>query len=298
MKMATGIRAAFEDKTVLLPTSAIMPMRSLNKDQRRSIKFQRIAASIAEVGVIEPLVVSRLAGKDGSYLLLDGHARLSLLQELGSAEVRCLVALDDDPFTYNKRVSHLAIIQEHYMIMRALERGVTEKKIADALNVDVARIRRQRTLLDGICPEAVEMLKDRQLSPVVFGNLKKMASSRQVEVVGLMISCGNFSSSYASALLAGTRQQELAKPNKPKKVHGLSLEQMARMEHEMTTLQGDFKLAESSYGDHMLELVVASGYLSKLLRNTQVERYLAEHHSEFLDQFRAIVSSNVLELAA
>jgi hypothetical protein len=119
-----------------------------------------------------------------------------------------------------------------------------------------------------------------------------------VEVVGLMISCGNFSSSYASALLAGTRQQELAKPNRPKKVHGLSLEQMARMEHEMTTLQGDFKLAESSYGDHMLELVVASGYLSKLLRNPQVERYLAEHHSEFLDQFRAIVSSNVLELAA
>jgi ParB-like chromosome segregation protein Spo0J len=296
--MTALIRAAFEDRTVLLPLASIMPMRVLNKDQRRSIKYKRIAASIAEVGVIEPLVVSRLAGRGDSYLLLDGHARLFLLQEMGLTEVRCLIALDDDPFTYNKRVSHLAIIQEHYMIMRALERGVPEKKIADALNVDVARIRRQRTLLDGICPEAVEMLKDRQLSPIVFANLKKMAAARQVEVVELMISCGNFSSTYASALLAGTRQQELAKPDKPKKVRGLSAEQMARMEREMTTLQGDFKSAETSYGDHMLELVVASGYLAKLLRNSRVERYLAEHHAEFLDEFKAILSSNIMEQAA
>lgn len=296
--MAISVRAAFEDRTALLPLSAIMPLRTLTKDQRQSTKYRRIAASITEVGVIEPLVVSRLSGKDGIYLLLDGHARLTLLRDLGQTEVRCLVALDDDPFTYNKRVSHLAIIQEHYMIMRALDRGVSEKKIADALDVDVARIKRQRTLLDGICREAVEMLKDRQISAIVFASLKKMASARQVEAIELMISCGNFTATYAGALLAGTRQQELAKPDKPKKVRGLSGEQMARMEREMTALQGDFKAAETSYGDHTLELVVASGYLAKLLRNPQVERYLTEHHSEFLDEFRAIVSSNNLDQAA
>ena len=296
--MATSVRAAFEDRTALLSIDAIMPLRTLSKDQRRSTKYMRIAASIAEVGVIEPLVVARLSGNDGSYILLDGHARLTLLRDLGEKEVRCLVALDDDPFTYNKRVSHLATIQEHYMIMRALDRGVSEKKIADALDVDVARIRRQRTLLDGVCREAVDMLKDRQLSPTVFATLKRMTPTRQVEVIELMISCGNFTSTYASALLAGTRQQDLAKPDKPKKVRGLSGEQMARMEREMNTLQGDFKSAEISYGDHMLELVVASRYLAKLLRNPQVERYLTEHHGEFLDEFRTIVASDALEQAA
>ena len=73
---------------------------------------------------------------------------------------------------------------------------------------------------------------------------------------------------------------------------------MAWMEREMNTLQGDFKSAETSCGDHMLELVVASRYFAKLLRNPQVERYLNEHHGEFLDEFRAIVASNTLEQAA
>lgn len=208
------------------------------------------------------------------------------------------MALEDDPFTYNKRVSHLATIQEHYMIMRALDRGVPERKIADALNLDVARIRRQRTLLDGICPDVIDMLKERQFPAGVFAVLRRMNAARQVEAVELMITCGNLTTTYAEALLAGTRQADLARPDKPKKVRGLSAEQMARMEREMATLQSDFKSVETTYGNDMLELVVASGYVAKLLRNPVVERYLTERHGEILDEFRAIVASNTLEQAA
>ena len=67
---------------------------------------------------MEPLVVSRLP--EGGFRLLDGHARMVALQEARVAEARCLIAFDDEAFTYNKRISHLATIQEHYMIMRAL----------------------------------------------------------------------------------------------------------------------------------------------------------------------------------
>jgi hypothetical protein len=69
---------------------------------------------------------------------------------------RCLVALDDEAFTCNKRVSHLATIQEHYMIIKALERGASEARIAASLNLDVAAIRKWRGMLDGICPEVVD----------------------------------------------------------------------------------------------------------------------------------------------
>ena len=67
------------------------------------------------------------------------------------------------------------------MIVRAVERGVPEEKIAKALNVNVASIVRKRTLLDGICEEATDLLKDKMVSGKVFGILKRMKAFRQIE---------------------------------------------------------------------------------------------------------------------
>jgi ParB-like chromosome segregation protein Spo0J len=163
------------------------------------------------------LVVARAKGERGKYLLLDGHARYAILVDAGETEIACLVANDDEAFTYNKRVNRLATVQEHYMILRALSRGVSEEKLAKALNVDVQHLRRKRTMLDGICPEAVDLLKDKSVNPVAFEALRKMKPYRQIEVAELMVSAGNYTSSYAKALLAGTKQTDLAKPERPKK---------------------------------------------------------------------------------
>ena len=57
-------------------------------------------------------------------------------------------------------MNRLATVQEHYMILRALERGVPEGRLARELDVNIASIRRKRDLLDGICPEVVDMLKE------------------------------------------------------------------------------------------------------------------------------------------
>lgn len=67
---------------------------------------------------------------------------------MGETTVTCLVATDDESFAYNKRISRLATIQEHKMILRAVERGVSEARIAAALNVNIALIRQKRTLLE------------------------------------------------------------------------------------------------------------------------------------------------------
>jgi len=54
-----------------------------------------------------------------------------------------------------------------------------------------------------------------------------------------MMALNNFSCAYAKALLAATRQNELAQPDKPKKVGKMTPEQMARLEREMETLNQD-----------------------------------------------------------
>jgi RepB plasmid partitioning protein len=85
-----------------------------------------------------------------------------------------------------------------------------------------------------------------------------------------MIAAANYGASYAKALVGAARQAELVKPDKPKKIAGMTSEQIARMEREMESLQHDFRQVETSYGEDVLQLVIASGFLSKLLGNAHV----------------------------
>jgi ParB-like chromosome segregation protein Spo0J len=293
--VSTNVRIAFEERIETLRLSQLLPLNAVSPELKQSAKYKQIANSVAEVGIIEPLVVARSPDQPRHYLLLDGHIRHAVLADAGETEVRCLIALDDEAFTYNKRINRLATIQEHFMIVRAIERGVSEDKLATALDLDVKAIRRRRTMLGGICPEVVDLLKDKSLNPTTFDVLRKMKPMRQIEAADLMSTAGNYTASYAKALLAATRQADLVKSEQPKKVGGLTPDQMARMEREMETVQQDLKMVESRYGDDVLHLVIASGYLSKLLNNKDIRRYLAQHHPELLSEFIAIVSATSLD---
>ena len=293
--MTPPVKASFEPDIVQLPLAAILPLKTIPETVKDSVKFRRIAQSIREIGIIEPIVVSRSKDDPDIYLLLDGHVRYTIMRDDDQATITCLISDDDEAFTYNKRVNRLATIQEHFMIMRALDRGVSEEKLARALNVEVKHLKRRKTLLDGICPEVVELLKDKSVNPGTFEVLRKMKPYRQIEAADLMASAGNFSSSYAKALLAGTKQDDLARPDVQKKVHGLTPEQMSRMEREMETVTGDFKAIEASYGEDVLHLVVASGYLNRLISNPAIEDYLERRHPELLVEFRAVVAATSLD---
>ncbi|MCK0197356.1 ParB N-terminal domain-containing protein [Ancylobacter sp. 6x-1] len=295
--MEREVRSAFEREIIILPVDEILPRRQVTAAQRSGVKFRRIAASVKEVGIIEPLMVARLPNVSDRHVLLDGHMRWAILQELGTREVRCLIAHDDEAFTYNKRINRLATIQEHYMILRAIKNGVSEEKLAKALDLNIGQIQRRRTLLDGICPEVIELLRDRSVNPATFDSLRRMKPMRQIEVVELMEIAGNWTATYARSLLAATRQEDLAKSERPKKVAGLTAEQMARMEREMASLHQDFKQIESSYGDDILHLVIVSGFLAKLIGNPEIERYLVQHHRELLEGFRSIVAATNLDQA-
>lgn len=291
--MSELVKIAFEQKILVLPIMELLPTKALPAGVRDTVKYRRIAASVAEVGLIEPLSVARQ--KDGSYLLLDGHMRLDALRSLGNPEAPCVVADDDESFTYNKRVNRLATIQEHYMIVRALDRGVPEEKLARALNVDVKVIRQRRHLLAGICPDVAELLKDKPVGHHAFQKLRKMKPIRQLEVAELMVSANNYTVSYAKALLATSKPADLHKPDELKKATGLSAEQMARLEREMAAVSEDYKELEASYGDDMLVLVVASGFIERLLSKPEIEGFLTRRHPEFLENFRSIVQATSLD---
>ena len=287
------VKMAFEEAKVRVAIANILPLKITPDDIKKASKYAQIAASIREVGLVEPPVIARDQSDPAKYLLLDGHLRIEVLKDLGQTDVACLVATDDEAYTYNKRVNRIAMVQEHRMILKAIERGVSEERIAKALNVDVPMIRRKRQLLDGICPEVAELLKDKHVAIQTFSELKKMVALRQIEAAEIMVAMNKYTINYAKSLVAATSQAQLVDPSKPKRVNGLSEEQMALMERESLNLEREFRIAEKSYGADHLDLVVTNGYLAKLLGNARVVRYLAQHHNEILTEFQKLAEVEV-----
>ncbi len=215
----------FIPEPLLLSLSVILPLRKSPIGLQTSRKFRQIIASIEAVGLIEPLSVGK-PNRAGQYILLDGHTRLVALMQLGFDKAPCLVATDDESYTYNNRINRLSSIQEHVMIRRAVERGVSPEKLAKALDVDISHINKKLNLLDGICPEAVELLRDHQFSPNLVAVLRKLKTTRQIECVELMISANNVTVSYAQALLAATPSNMLVGAGESSERRGSDMTQL------------------------------------------------------------------------
>jgi hypothetical protein len=292
--MSDSVRLACESEVIEIEISRILPMRLLDDSLRKTVKYKCIEASIRELGLIEPLVVFPQANGDGFFMLLDGHVRLIILKAIGASSARCLIATDDEGFTYNHKVNRLSAIQEHFMILRAIKNGVSETRIARSLNVDVNSIRLKRDLLDGICPEAVHLLREKQAGANTLRELRKVKPLRQIEIAELMCAVSNYSAGYAKCLVTATAVEQLIDAERVKSIRGLSPEDISRMEHETESLGREFALIQESHGKNTLNLVLVVAYLRKILENPRVCRHLSQHHPEIQAEFQKLVEARNL----
>lgn len=285
-----GVPLGFERDILLLKLAQVVPLKTLRPGTKESKKYTQILSSVRAIGLVEPPVVTPDPKQPGIYFLLDGLMRIEALKDIGIAVVECLVSTDDESYTYNKRINRLSAVQEHRMIVRAIDRNVPAEKIAEALELDVGTIRRRFRMLDGICAEAIEMLKKTNCPMKSFDILRQMAPIRQVEAADLMIGQNNFSTMFAKAMLAATPESQLVDPRKKKPTRGnpVTSEQIARMERELASLQSQVKSVEESFGIDNLHLTVAKGYVTKILSNTRVMRWLDQNRQEYLGEFRSI----------
>lgn len=100
----SGVTIGFLPKPILVALGDILPTRRMTERLTDTRKYQQIRASIEEVDVIEPLSVTAVDRRSGQHVLLDGHIRLLILKELGRTEAPCLVATDDESYTYKRDV--------------------------------------------------------------------------------------------------------------------------------------------------------------------------------------------------
>jgi len=91
-----GIKTAFASAAVPLKLSTLRISRPLPAPALLSKKFYQVLASIAAVGLVEPVVVTAVGEPAESYRVLDGRLRLEALRRLDKDEALCLVTTDDE----------------------------------------------------------------------------------------------------------------------------------------------------------------------------------------------------------
>jgi hypothetical protein len=283
-------QASFDEHLRTVELNTIVPLRAITTNLRASRKYRAIASSMQELGMVEPLVIHPVPNDPTKYLLLDGHLRLDILRAQGANTARCLIANDDEAYTYNKRINPLSTIQEHHMIMKAINDGVSEERIAAVLHIDLKTLRQKRDLLVGICPEATDVLKDKEITAGCFNVLRKMTAMRQIEAVELMSTISNYSVTLAKTILAASTAEQLAKPGTRKAPKSLSPEQLAQLEQEMSSSQAGLAALKDAYGADRLELQVACRYLAAILGNVPVHKYLLAHHADLAQELEQIAT--------
>lgn len=99
------------------------------------------------------------------------------------------------------------------------------------------------------------------------------------------------------SLILDLRDDAIISGPKPEKPKGDPLDQIVRLEWEMNQVQVKYKEAEDNYGSELLNLVVAKGYLTKLVLNEAVKSYIGRHAPEILEHFELIVNTVSMEEA-
>src|SRR5262249_19730680 len=122
----------------------------------------------------------------------------------------------------------------------------------------------------------------------------KAKPTRQVDMAQLMISCNNYTRAYAEALVFGTPTEQLVGGAKPKVPHGLSDQEIARMEKEMESLEQDYRLHQDTFGENSLHLNAVQRYVKRLLENAKIRKFIGNRFPEILEEFQDLAAMEAL----
>jgi hypothetical protein len=125
-----------------------------------------------------------------------------------------------------------------------------------------------------------------------------MKAARQVEAVELMVASNTITVAHVEALLKATPPEQRADVPPPERDSKTApMEQLVKLEKEMSQVEATYKEAENHYGSDLLNLVVAKGYLTKLLANAAVKSYIERKEPEILSHLELVANTVSMEEA-
>ena len=248
---------------------------------------QRIEASLRAVGLIEPLIVYPI---NDSFEILDGSLRYRILLDLGVESVPCLIHSTRDGFTGNRMVNQLSASQEMRMLRKSLEE-LDEKTIASALGMQGIGHRLNKGLLEKLHPSVVNAFNANLINLQTAKELVNVKQDRQQEILQLMESCKDYSTTFARGLILKTPAAKRAKANGTKTPWSQAEEkksQLLKKLQEAEQQQDFYTGLYRQYTTNLLKLVI---YVRSILSNPEARAYLQTHHAELATVFDGILSS-------
>lgn len=257
-------------------------------ERKVAVKYrQRIEASLRAVGLIEPLIVYPL---DDGYEILDGALRYRILLDLGVETVPCLIHSSRDGFTGNRMVNQLSSSQEMRMLRKSLEE-LDEKTIANALGMKGIGHRLNKGLLEKLHPELVQAFNASRINLQTARELVNVKTDRQLEILKLMETCKDFSTTFARGLVLKTptsKRSKVATSKSPWSQAEDKKSQLLKKLQEAEQQQDFYTGLYRQYTTNLLKLVI---YVRSLLNNQEVKVYLQEHHKDLTRVFEEILAS-------
>lgn len=252
-------------------------------------EFQRIAASIRSVGLIEPLIVFP---ENNDFVILDGYQRYKILLEMGVERVPCLIWKEREAFTGNRMVNRLSHSQEMRMLRKSLEE-LDEKTIATAFGISSIGHRLNQSLIKQLHPSLAKAFETGKISKNVARELRYVKPERQLEILELMESCNDFSVPFVRGLILKTPIAKRAKlPDngfspweKSEKKNDDLLKRLQEVEEKQEFYAGLYR----QYSYNLLKLII---YVRSLMANERVNATLAEKYTEVFNGFREIVEGS------
>ncbi|SMG55354.1 ParB/RepB/Spo0J family partition protein [Cedecea sp. NFIX57] len=271
----------------------LIPSRTLPVNIKSSGKYKQIVSSIAEIGLIEPVMI--FIHNNGEQKILDGHLRIEALKDLNITHAHCLISPVEDTYSYNKRVNHLTILQEQKMLQKAVESGVPVEKLCAVLGLSQSIINTRLRISDGIAKEVLALLAEKNVSQNVFDILRRIKPYKQIEFVTTMIALNNFTKKFALSMLHTLPSEHLVRQIENTTEDKDMVKTLARLEKEMAALQIETQNIQNEYAENNLNLIIVKSYIAKLLRTNDVIHWLYDNKCEYLDVLKKIVGIESLK---
>lgn len=171
------------DTITLIPVAEIRPGDN-HRTQFDPDELDQLAASIREVGQIEPIVVR----PDGDgFQLVAGERRWRAHQRMGKVDIKAIIRttltadeIENIMLAENTGRVDLPLMDEARAYDRQRALGKTVDQIAAAAGVARFRVEWRLSLLDELCPEAQQAVAENIVTPAVALALRGLDADRQL----------------------------------------------------------------------------------------------------------------------
>jgi hypothetical protein len=271
-----------------VPIDKLVPLNERRINLKTNRGYHKIVSSIKSIGLIQPLCVYH---ENDHCVILDGFLRFKALEQLGVTKVPCIVYQTKEAYTFNRMVNRLSPYQQSRMLRKSLE-ILDHSEIERVLGIKSLKFRLGTELYKHLHPEVIKKLDGNKISRRCAEELSYVNKIRQLQILGEMKKCNDFSVSFGRALVIKTSPKQRNKKKKTRKTWSEDSNKKQELVGRLQEVQERYDFFATLYRQYATDLLKLSIYVRKLITNEVIRDSLNEKFPDLLRRFEGIVFEN------